>query len=139
MLIFLDIDGVMVPAASWKKTEQLEDGFATFSIASVQALNSLIRPDTSIILTTSHRFRYSHDEWISIFQRRGIELKKLYCLNNGSNRKEEIVNWFNTNTISTDFIIIDDDKSLNDLPMNLKNHLILTTPLVGLTKKDLLK
>jgi hypothetical protein len=47
-------------------------------------------------------------------------------------RKEELLNWFNTNEIHEDFIIIDDDKSLNDLPKFFKNRLILTSSLIGL-------
>ena len=42
------------------------------------------------------------------------------------------INWFNTNEIQEDFIIIDDDKSLNDLPKFFKNRLILTSSLIGL-------
>jgi hypothetical protein len=43
------------------------------------------------------------------------------------------LNWFNLNKVSEEFIIIDDDKSLNDLPTYLKEKLILTSPLIGLT------
>ncbi len=49
-------------------------------------------------------------------------------------RKEEILNWFNTNEIQEDFIIIDDDKSLNDLPKFFKDRLVLTSSLVGLNE-----
>jgi hypothetical protein len=31
MLIFLDIDGVMVPAKSWERPVLLKDGFPAFS------------------------------------------------------------------------------------------------------------
>ena len=31
MLLFLDIDGVMVPAKGWKSPELLNDGFPAFS------------------------------------------------------------------------------------------------------------
>ena len=49
-------------------------------------------------------------------------------------RKEEILNWFNINEIQEDFIIIDDDKSLNDLPKFFKDRLVLTSSLVGLNE-----
>ena len=53
MLILLDIDGVMVPANSWKKPEFLADGFAVFSTKSVQALNKIIlETNAGILLTT---------------------------------------------------------------------------------------
>ena len=31
MLVLLDIDGVMVPANSWKKPEFMDDGFPMFN------------------------------------------------------------------------------------------------------------
>ena len=40
--------------------------------------------------------------------------------------------WVSENNSSNDFVIIDDDKSLNQLPANLKSHLFLTSPLIGL-------
>jgi len=33
-----------------------------------------------------------------------------------------------------DFVIIDDDKSLNDLSLYLKTRLVLTKPIIGLTQ-----
>lgn len=47
------------------------------------------------------------------------------------------MNWFNLNTIHENFIIIDDDKSLNDLPDYLKMNVILTDSILGLTEKHL--
>ena len=35
---------------------------------------------------------------------------------NNLSREDEIVNWVNVNNLNEDFVIIDDDKSLNDLP-----------------------
>jgi hypothetical protein len=43
------------------------------------------------------------------------------------------LNWYFTNKIEDNFIIIDDDKSLNLLPEFLKEKLILTSATVGLT------
>jgi hypothetical protein len=42
MLIFLDIDGVMVPAKGWQRPELLSDGFPVFSLNAVNALKKLI-------------------------------------------------------------------------------------------------
>lgn len=141
MFIFLDIDGVMVPAKGWKVPDQLDDGFSAFSSKATHALQSLISGDTTLILTTSHKSNYSIAEWIDIFKKRGIEIENIKCLENNSvtnrNRKEEILNWFNTNSITEDYIIIDDDTSLNSLPEHLKDHLLLTSPLIGLTDAHL--
>ncbi len=136
MLIFLDIDGVMVPAKSWKSPELLNDGFPAFSSKAVCVLQSLISEDTTVMLTTSHKSRFTIEDWKSIFEKRGLQISKLNSLEDNTtcvSRKDEIVNWFNLNNVNEEFIIIDDDTSLNALPSFLKDNLILTSPMIGLT------
>lgn len=140
MIIFLDIDGVMVPAKSWKSPELLNDGFPAFSNKASQIMNTLISEDVSVILTSSHQSNYTISEWKDIFKRRGINVRNLQLLGNNFHklsRNDEILNWFKANSPKDDFIIIDDDKSLNDLPVFLKENLILTSPFIGLTDDDL--
>ena len=139
MLVFLDIDGVMAPAKSWQRPDILEDGFVDFSSKAVSVLHDVLaqNADTTIILTTSHKSRFSLSQWKIIFERRGLNVNKLESLNDNTNfqsRKVEILNWFVSNDIHEDFIIIDDDKSLNDLPTFYKDRLILTSSLVGLNE-----
>jgi hypothetical protein len=137
MLIFLDIDGVMVLAKSWSSPELLNDGFPAFSSKATAALQSILSEGATIVLTTSHKKKYSPKEWKQIFKRRGINVTKLKSLGanlDNLNRIDEITRWLNKNNLSDKFVIIDDDKSLNSLPANLKSHLILTNPMVGLTK-----
>ncbi len=55
LYIFLDIDGVMVPAKGWKAPELMTYGFLNFSAKAVAALHTLLAPDAVIILTTSHK------------------------------------------------------------------------------------
>ena len=139
MIIFLDIDGVMVPAKSWQSPELLNDGFPAFSNKATRVLQSLISEDATVMLTTSHRSNYTLDEWKVIFKKRGINVEKIESLGNNVDklsRKDEIINWFNINKIN-EFVIIDDDKSLNSLPDNLKKNLILTNPMVGLSDEHL--
>jgi Swiss Army Knife RNA repair-like protein len=137
MLILLDIDGVMVPANSWRKPEFLSDGFPVFSSRATNALQKIISETSAdILLTTSHKSKFSISEWFKIFELRGIEVNKIDRLSENIsylNRKEEILNWFNSKPDYEKFVIIDDDKSLNGLPVFLKEHLTLTSPLVGLT------
>ncbi len=138
MLLFLDIDGVMVPAKSWKSPELLNDGFPAFSIKATSVLQRLISEDVIVMLTTSHKSKFSIEEWKSIFGNRGINIEKIKSLpENIDNltRKDEILNWFSTNINDKNFIIIDDDKSLNDLPPFLKDNLVLTSPYIGLTEE----
>jgi hypothetical protein len=140
MLIFLDIDGVMVSGATWKVPETLEDGFPVFLEKAVSSLNSLITAETKIILSTSHRDRYTLPEWKKLFLRRGIKVNSLekfpspYGL---KKRKDEILEWFASHPRPKNFIIIDDDKSLYDLPRDLKKHLVVTSSLIGLTRENL--
>lgn len=135
MLIFLDIDGVMVPARGWQSPELLDDGFPAFSQRASHALNQMISMDDVVILTTSHKSRFSIQEWKNIFNKRGIVINTLESLpENSSNlsRKDEILQWFSTHSVNEKFIIIDDDRSLNDLPSNLKKCLIQPSPFIGL-------
>jgi len=142
MLIFLDIDGVMVPAKSWKNPELLDDGFPAFSIKAVQVLKQIIVKDTTVLLTTSHKSRFSIIQWKEIFAKRDLVIDNIKLLDENTNflsRKDEILNWFNLNNVNEEFIIIDDDKSLNDLPDFIKNKLILTSPLIGITENYLVE
>ena len=138
----MDIDGVMAPAKSWQRPDILEDGFVDFSSKAVSVLQDVLaqNADTTIILTTSHKSRFSLSQWKIIFERRGLNVNKLESLNDNNDfqsRKVEILNWFESNDIHEDFIIIDDDKSLNDLPKFYKDRLIFTSSLVGLNESHL--
>lgn len=130
----------MVPAAGWKVPQNLEDGLPMFTQKAISALKSLISSNTTVILTTSHRARFTIDMWKKIFERRGLKIDELLTLNSNQNfkkRKDEILGWLNTHDVETDFVIIDDDTSLNALPKDLKEHLIITSPLVGLTPEHI--
>ena len=110
----------MVSSSSWKPLEILPDGFPRFNEKAVLNLQKIIsETGASIALTTSHKFRFSIPEWETIFNNRGIFVKIDRLKNNTNNwiRKDEIVHWFNTNAGLEDFVILDDDKSLNDLPL----------------------
>lgn len=140
MLIFLDIDGVMVPAKGWKSPEFLKDGFPAFSSKAVIALQKLIAENVVIMLTTSHKSRFTIEEWKSIFKNRGVYIENIKSLPENTknlSRKDEIVNWFKLNDIDEDFVIIDDDKSLNELPYFLRKSYVQTSPYIGLTEDHL--
>ena len=137
MLILLDIDGVMVTGNSWKRPEILNDSFPAFSSKACNALQKIISETSAdILLTTSHKSNYSIEEWKNIFNLRGIKIKNIYSLPENKtylSRKEEIMKWVNTSNELPDFVIIDDDKSLNGLPEFVKNKLIQTNASIGLT------
>lgn len=133
----LDIDGVMVTTPSWKRVDILDDGFSAFSNSAVESLNKLlIATNATVVLTTSHKSNYNIEEWINIFRRRNVYLKLLERLpenTNYLNRKTEIQEWITQSGLKR-FIIIDDDKSLNDSLVHIKSKLLLTESLIGLNE-----
>lgn len=148
MIFFLDIDGVMVHANPYRHVEQAADGFYVFSRAAVETFNTIfIAKEDQVILSTSHRFRYSIVEWKKIFLDRDIRIDSLSLLDNVKQhlnhrftRKDQVLGQIVRQGLQTEeIIIIDDDKSLNDLPQALKSRLVLTSSYIGLTEKDLPK
>ncbi len=140
MLVFLDIDGVMVPAKSWETPEILSDGLPAFSSGATKVLQILIENDTTLVLTTSHKSKYTNEQWKNIFAVRGIQVAHLKVLDDNVtclSRLGEVLKWLNENSVQEEFIIIDDDKSLNDLPPLFKHKLLLTSPMIGLTNSHL--
>ncbi len=138
MLILLDIDGVMVPATSWKRPEFENDGFPKFSRKSIVGLRKIIsETGADILLTTSHKSSYSIAQWKNIFSARGFENIKIKRLNDNSNhlnRREEIMKWVDKGHENS-FVIIDDDKTLNKLPDNIKSKLVQTSASAGLNEE----
>jgi hypothetical protein len=141
VLIFLDIDGVMLSAAGWKPVENLEDGFSAFSKRAVDCLQYLVQnTNASVILTTSHKSRFTLEQWNQIFQTRNLSVHicdKLDDNLNSLNRKDEILNYLNAHPEIENYVILDDDKSLNDLPKSVKEKLVLTSSLIGLTQENI--
>jgi len=138
MFILLDIDGVMVQAAPWKKVELHPDGFFQFLPNAISNLNEIIsETGASILLTTSHKSTYSLEKWEELFRNRGIHVKVDRLDDNTDllSRKDEILNWFSKTEHRNDFVIIDDDKSLHDLPDHLKEKVVFTQSLIGLNKE----
>jgi len=137
MLILLDIDGVMVQAAPWKKVEFHPDGFYQFIPNAESNLRAIIsETGASIVLTTSHKSTYSLDKWQEIFSNRGIITKvdKLDDNLNLLSRKDELLNWISKSGQVDHYVIIDDDTSLHDLPKSIREKVVFTQPLVGLNK-----
>lgn len=138
MKFFLDIDGVMVHANPHRQVELEDDGFYKFNSVAVRILSSIIRKTKDeLILSTSHRHKYNLDEWKEIFESRGIRAKFISIIEISHHpkvtRKLEIERWIYKNHYESDeVVIIDDDKSLNELPKYLKQRLVLTNSYIGL-------
>lgn len=135
--ILLDFDGVMIPSKPWKPVNLMNDGFYEFSDSIIYNLNQIVKEtDAEIILITSHKTSYTNSEWIRMFETRGI-LGNVSRLDDDlidSKRLNEVLNWCELNK-SDGFVILDDDKSLNNLPTNIKNHLVLCDSGIGLTSE----
>lgn len=139
MLLLLDIDGVMVHASPWKKIDSLDDGFYEFMPRAVEGLRRIIsETGASIVLTTSHKSTFSLAEWKNIFKKRGIdtEVSKLDDNHEFLSRKDEILRWKNNNAECEDYVILDDDKSLHDLPGSIKERVVFTLSYTGLKPEN---
>jgi hypothetical protein len=137
MKLFLDIDGVLVHANPMRKVEFDDDGFYKFNSKAVAVLNELSVDNIEIILSSSHRHRYTLAKWKTIFKRRGVHFNKFSIIKSDlsyrNSRRSEIENWIKLKKYKpSEVLIIDDDKSLNGLEVNFKNRLILTNPYFGL-------
>ncbi|WP_293953810.1 MULTISPECIES: HAD domain-containing protein [unclassified Sphingobacterium] len=83
MIFFLDIDGVMVHANPHRYVEQATDDFYVFSSAAVEIFNTIfIAEEDQVILSTSHRSRYTIAKWKKIFLDRDIRIDSLQLLDN---------------------------------------------------------
>ncbi|MDP1801500.1 MAG: HAD domain-containing protein [Bacteroidota bacterium] len=143
MKILLDIDGVMVTTPAWKKAEIHEDGFLMFNSTAADNLSRLIaETNASIILTTTHRISFSDNDWQQILERRGIKVSNVSKINNCStiqempDRATEIKQWVDNKMDNEPFVIIDDDSSLNGLPLNIKAKWVKTSSLIGFDKES---
>lgn len=140
MKFVLDIDGVMVHANPHRRVELEDDGFYKFNSKAVDIFNSMFRTTKDeLILSTSHRFKYSVNEWKTILKNRGISSKRISILesvtskNSRVTRRSEIESWIVKHHVDyDDVVILDDDKSLNELPFGLKQRLCLTNSYTGL-------
>ena len=139
MKIYLDIDGVLIPERSWQTLIPLEDGFSMFNSKSVKALNEIIEYNNAdIVLISFHKSTYTIEKWREILTTRKIIVNGLDKLPDNPlflNRHDELMKYFNKNEIDDDFIIIDDDKSLNKLEPYYKDKLIQPSSVVGLTDR----
>ena len=140
IVLFLDIDGVLITTPSWKADEIGKDGYSKFSTKFVKNLNTLLDAGNfEIWLSSSRRVNKSLDELNKIFKTRGISQileGTLPYFPAMRNRREEIESYIKENEVQN-FLILDDDKSLNDLSKNLKEKLVLTQYMKGFNNEKL--
>lgn len=127
--LLLDIDGVLITTPIWKADQMDSDGYSKFNENCVVNLNKLLLTHKfEIWLSSTRRTVKRLSEFNQIFKNRGIEEPISGFLPEYSEcktRKEELVKFICEHKL-TDFLIIDDDKSLNGLNEEYKERLILT-------------
>ena len=136
--ILLDIDGVLLKLSPWKSLIPLEDNFYAFESIPVQNLNKILNLNCQIILISSHRKRFSNIEWKSIFEKRGIISEIQILETNETLKFNQILDWVGSNS-DKNYVIIDDDKRLSDLPKEIKERFVLVDSYLGLTSDNVEK
>lgn len=137
-IILLDIDGVMVTTPSWQSVELMPDGFMKFNDRAAKNLKELFRQtNAELILTTTHRVTFSEERWLEILKDRNLNFNSVAKLNDRTelrqlpDRATEIREWFELGGKNTNFVIIDDDSSINSLSNDIKTRWVQTKPLIG--------
>ena len=116
------------------------DGYSEFNESCVENLNRLLTlTEFDIWLSSTRRTVKTLTEFNLIFKNRGIKNEIVGFLpeyTDCKNRKEEVLK-FIAEFKASDFLIIDDDKSLNGLDSGIKESLILTELTKGLNDEKL--
>lgn len=138
-ILILDLDGVLITTPNWKADEIDIDGYSKFNMDCVTNLNKLLSTfELEIWLSSTRRTVKTRTEFNQIFKNRGINTSITGFLpqyDNCKTRKDEILRFIEEHNIS-DFLIIDDDKSLNGLEDIHKEKLVLTELQKGLITKS---
>lgn len=139
MKILLDFDGVMVTTPTWQTVKHLDDGFMAFNGDCVKNLAEILAlTQADIVLTTTHRIHYDEEIWRQLLQNRGLFTNQITKVSQAktfaelSIRCNEVIEWVNANH-NENYVIIDDDKSLRELPTAIKERWVETEFHKGLT------
>jgi len=128
-ILILDLDGVLITTPSWKADEIAPDGYSVFNKKCVDNLNNLLSKSAfDIWLSSTRRTVKSLEEFNTIFENRNIKEPIIGFLpeyENCKSRADEVVRFIEEFEI-LNFIILDDDKSLNGIKENYKKQLVLT-------------
>ncbi|MFS4466977.1 HAD domain-containing protein [Maribacter sp. 2210JD10-5] len=138
--MILDLDGVLITNPSWKADKIHSDGYSEFNESCIENLNRLLTlAEFDIWLSSTRRTAKTLSEFNQIFENRGIKKTITGFLpeyTDCKNRKEEVSKFLSEFKVM-DFIIIDDDKSLNGLESRIKKNLISTDLVKGFDSEKL--
>ena len=136
----LDIDGVINTTAPWKADELAADGYSKFNKQAIANLNYITcAVEAELWISSSRRTTKPIGELQEIFKDRGIEkqINGYLPTVDVRTRCELVMNFIRERGIMN-FLIIDDDQSLQDLPASAQNFWIAALPMKGLTKEQAL-
>jgi hypothetical protein len=141
-VILLDLDGVAIITPPWKQDEIGDDNFSLFNSSIVENLNDFFYSvDAEIWLISDRRKSFTLEQMNSLFKKRGLkkELSGLVSVyENGITRFEELNRFLQEKPIKN-FLIIDDDASLENMAKEQKSFLVKTSPLIGFNQEKLIE
>ena len=138
--LILDLDGVLITTPPWKADKIDPDGYSKFNDDCIKNLNELLeKVEIEIWLSSTRRTVKTLDEFNNIFKNRKIRKSItgfVPVYENIKNRKEEVERFINERKLEN-YIILDDDKSLNELNFEMKKNLVLTELIKGFDQEKL--
>lgn len=141
-VVILDLDGVLINTPNWKPDKIHPDGYSDFDSNCVKNLNNLMNNvDAELWLSSTRRIGKSLSEFQTIFQNRNIVAPLIGFLPGKTHGIERIIeiNSFLDHEPIKNFLIIDDDKSLNGLEQDRKLFWLQTELLIGFNDEKLIK
>jgi len=140
IILILDLDGVLITTPPWKADQLDSDGYSKFNQSCIDNLNELLSKGSfEIWLSSTRRTMKTLEEFNAIFTNRRIKepIKGfLPEFSDCKNRQEEILRFLDKFE-PVNYLIIDDDKSLNGLEDKIKERLVLTELLKGFNQEQL--
>lgn len=139
-VVLLDLDGVLIITPPWRQGEFGDDNFSLFENSIVENLNEFFACiEAEVWLISDRRKGYTLEQLNTFFKNRGVtkELTGLVSVyENGITRLEEMNRFLKENEIKN-FLIIDDDASLQNMAEEQKSFLVKTNSLIGFNKEKL--
>jgi hypothetical protein len=139
-VLLLDLDGVLITTPPWKPDQMHEDGYSDFKKSAVENINILFeKVSFEIWLTSSRRANKTLAEFNEIFCNRKLSNKLVGFLPVETIKCTRLIeiNKFLDKEVLDNFLIIDDDNSLNDLAPERKKFWVKTDSLIGFNKEKL--
>ncbi len=130
LTLILDLDGVLITTPTWKSDVLHEDGYSDFGADCVARLNQLLSTvPCEIWLSSTRRQCMTVTRWTETFRVRGVQQGVGGVLPQASGRpsRAEELQAFVASQPSTPYLVIDDDSSILDLPVAIRERCVVTS------------